>query len=113
MGGTCRLGAHAPEGLATTGSYRSRTPRLFARHLHEFPYALDLALAARETSDHAELPWLGGFWLRWRSAEEPRTDLAWDGETASVEIRDGETRWRVRWSITTASVEIDVLASPA
>ena len=62
---------------------------------------------------HAELPWLGGFWLRWRSAEESRTDLAWDGVIASVEIRDGETRRRVRWSITTASVEIDVLASPA
>jgi hypothetical protein len=44
MGGTCRLGAHSPEGFAITGSYRLSIHRLFA-----LPVLLEVTLL--ETSE--------------------------------------------------------------
>ena len=61
---------------------------------------------------HAELPWLGGFWLRFGPAAPPRMALSWDGGAAALEVREGGARLRVRWSIAGASVEIGVLDSP-
>ncbi len=62
---------------------------------------------------HAELPWLGGFWLRFGATTPAPPELAWDDGTASLQLRDGTACWRIRWSVAPASVDIRVLDSAA
>jgi uncharacterized heparinase superfamily protein len=61
----------------------------------------------------AELPWTGGFWLRFGSAVPPHLELSWDDGAARVVVREGGAAFSFRWSIADASVEIRVLDSPA
>jgi uncharacterized heparinase superfamily protein len=61
----------------------------------------------------AELPWLGGFWLRFGRVEPPQIALAWDADVASVSLSERRTRLLVRWAPARAALQIDVLDSPA
>jgi len=58
---------------------------------------------------HAELPWLGGFWLRFGSTAPSSTKVSLDGDIVSAEILEGDAQLRIRWTLVSAAVEIDVL----
>ncbi len=62
---------------------------------------------------HAELPWLGGFWLRFGSTASPSARIALDGDTAYAEIRERDAQIRIRWTLVGSAVEMDVLDGPA
>ncbi len=62
---------------------------------------------------HGELPWLGGFWLRFGAAVPPEIALSWGDEVASLSVSGGGRRLLVRWAPVRAELEIGVLDSPA
>ncbi len=69
--------------------------------------------AVLSVEQHAELPWLGGFWLRFGATVPPQIALSWGDEGASVSVSEGHRRLHIRWHPVRAALEIDVLDSPA